>query len=253
MAAHLSYPPGPMLTPICPFKSEFANVLQSQASDRIAVLISNEYEGFSRNGGIGTYFTTLSQNLAEAGWTTILIFCQAKETYRGVSPVPALSFVFSTFEVADVLELSPAHDHLLESVRLDFSFTWQSISNLLLVQAIAHLFPAAHIYVEFPDVNGFAFHTVQAKRAGLLGPNCLIATTMHGCFEWVYEANDSLSVYSWFMTVCDRERQTYEGVDLAFFPSYFLKHKVESYGWKAPAPQSMPYFIPILEPAETTS
>jgi len=235
--------------PLGSFKPEIAQRLQGQASDQIAVLVSNEYEGFSRNGGIGTYYTTLSQKLAEAGWTVILLYCQSKEAYAGDSSVPALSFVFSTYEIADLLDLSPPQQSLLASAQSDFTFTLQSVSSLLFVQAIAHLFPAAKVYVEFPDVNGFAFHTIQARRTGLLSQNCLIATTMHGCFEWVYEANDSLSVYPWFLTVCDRERQTYEGVDLAFFPSYFLKHKVESYGWKASAPQSMPYFIPILADA----
>lgn len=36
----------------------------SQSAKRVALLVTPEYEGIFRNGGIGTYYRTLSERLA---------------------------------------------------------------------------------------------------------------------------------------------------------------------------------------------
>ena len=94
------------------FKQKIAQKLQSIKSENIALLISNEYEGFSRNGGIGTYYTSLSQKLDQAGWCVILILCQSEEFYGGNSHIPALDFVFSTGEAEEVLNLNSEQKYI---------------------------------------------------------------------------------------------------------------------------------------------
>jgi hypothetical protein len=228
------------------WKNKFIDDFKNTNSDKIAVLISNEYEGFSRNGGIGTYYTTLSQKLAADGWLVWLIFCQGKEKFGGKSNVSALRYVFSNAEIEDVLNLSQYHLYLLAEAKQDYYFQYQSIASFFYVQAIAAAFPQSKIYIEFPDVNGFGYHSIQAKKANLLPKNCQIAITIHGCFEWVYEANESINKDDWFNQSCYREQNSFENVDLAFFPSYFLKEKIESFGWKTNHAINRPYFIPIL-------
>jgi hypothetical protein len=232
------------------FKQEIREKLEKLNPEKIAVLVSNEYEGFSSNGGIGTYYTTLSQKLAAAGWDVFLIYCQSKDIFGGQSKVAALKFVFSNYEVEEVLNLTTYHQAILAQVQEDFYFKYQSISSLFYVQAIASTFPNCKIYVEFPDINGFGHHPIQAKQANLLPKNCLIGTTIHGCFEWVFEANDSIIKDDWFNECCYREEHLFANTDLAFFPSYFLKYKLQSYGWKTERAKNMPYFIPII-PAKT--
>ena len=70
--------------------------------------------------------------------------------------------------------------------------------------------------------------------------------TIHGCFEWVFEANDSLTKDPWLLLTAHREQQSFEKTDLAFFPSHFLKSTVKSYGWKTCQAKHMPYFVPII-------
>jgi hypothetical protein len=227
------------------FKSSILPDLKRLEAQNIALLISNEYEGFSRNGGIGTYYTSLSQKLAQAGWAVILILCQSEEKYGGKSHIPALQCIFSTLEIEDILNLSAEYKSILNQAKNDFYFKYQSVSSWLLTQAISTTFKDKKIYVEFPDVNGFGYDTIQAKKANLLGDNCLTAITIHGCFEWVFEANDSINKEDWFDKSCHREQVSYENVDLAFYPSYFLKNKVESFGWQTNHAQNRPYFVPI--------
>lgn len=228
------------------FKNKFLSSFHKDYSQKIAVLVSNEYEGFSRNGGIGTYYTNLSKKLAQAGWDVWLIFCQSQDKFAGKSSVSALKYVFSTSEVTEVLNLTNHHLQMLDEFKYDFYFGYQSLTSAFFAQAIASAFPDSQIYFEFPDVNGFAYHTLQAKNSNLLHNNCRIAITIHGCFEWVYEANDSINTDDWYNQSIYREQYTFENVDLAFFPSYFLKEKIESFGWETNHAQNMPYFVGII-------
>lgn len=232
------------------FKQKIAEKLGSIESENIALLITNEYEGFSRNGGIGTYYTSLSQKLDQGGWCVILILCQSEEIYGGKSDIPALDFVFSTGEAAEVLNLNNEQKLILNESKNDFYFKYQSVSSWLFTQAITNTFKDKKIYIEFPDVNGFGYDTIQAKKSNLLGENCLVAVTIHGCFEWVFEANDSINKDDWFNQSCYREQTTFENVDLAFFPSYFLKNKIETYGWHTSHAHNRPYFV-LIQPVST--
>jgi hypothetical protein len=227
-------------------KPHFRSFFGENSPEKIAVLATNEYEGFSKNGGIGTYYTALSKKLKEADWHTILLLCQSEDRYQGESNIPALNNIFSTGEVEDIVSLQPFHLSMLEKVRSDFYFTYQSIRCLFFIQALATSFPETSIYIEFPEVNSFGYHTIQAKRAGVLPKNCITGVTIHGCYEWVYEANDSINSDRWYTDICFREQQSFEQADLTFFPSYFLKNKVYSYGWNNLQAIHMPYFVPLL-------
>lgn len=228
------------------FQQKFIDNFQQETVDKIAVLVTNEYEGFSRNGGIGTYYTNLSQKLAKTDWQVWLIYCQSQEKFAGKSNVSALKYVFSTSEIEDVLNLTSHHQEILKTVKDDFYFQYQSISSAFFAQAISLAFPHSKIYFEFPDVNGFSYHTLQAKNSKLLHENCRVAITIHGCFEWVYEANDSINTDDWYNHSIFREQYTFENVNLAFFPSYFLKEKITSFGWQTNHAQNMPYFVGII-------
>ncbi len=227
------------------FKSKILQQFQGEDYSKIALLISNEYEGFSRNGGIGTYYTSLSQKMAQAGWAVILIICQNDEKYRGKSHIRALKHIFSVSEVDEILNLTQEHKFILNQAKEDYYFKYQSVGSWLYCQGFSSTFKDSKIYIEFPDVNGFGYDTIQAKKANLLGKNCLTNITIHGCFEWVFEANDSINKEDWFNKSCHREQVAYENVDLAFFPSFFLKNKVESYGWRTNHAHNRPYFVPI--------
>ena len=233
------------------FKHHFLEKF-NQSAQKIALLISNEFEGFSKNGGIGTYYTTLSQKLAADGWYVILLLCQTEADFQGEASLDYLHHVFSTHETEQVLNLQPIHYKILTGTQQDVlgtSFDYQSLCCLFFIQGIVASFPDAVVYVEFPDIWGFGYRTIQAKRTGLLGNSCLIAVTAHGCFQWLREVNSKYTVEQpqWFWQAYHYEQFSYENTDVAYFPSYFLKSKLESYGWKISQAKHLPYFVPIVK------
>lgn len=220
---------------------------------KIAILATNEFENFFQNGGIGTYYNTLSQKLAEDNWYIILLLTQTETNFQGETTLPHINNIFSTQETQQILNLQPIHQQILTLTQqnpLSNNFDYQSFCCLFYTQAIATTFPDAVIYIEFPEIWGFGYRTIQAKQTGLLSKNCLIGVTSHGGFEWLREANSkhTLEHPQWDWKAYHYEQYSYENADITYFPSHFLKSKLESYGWKTSRAKHLPYFIPILEP-----
>lgn len=217
---------------------------------RVALLVTSEYEGIFRNGGIGTYYRTLSEKLAAEGWYVILLLCQNQEQFGGKSHLPALKHIFSSSECRDVLELQPMHLAILSQFR---EWEWVDRENycaLFFAQAIAAAFERSFIYIEFPETLGLGYRTIQAKRAGVLGKHCFTAVTLHSGQEWLLEAHQQYTfpLPDWSLQTSQYEQASFEQADLAFFPSHFLEAKVASYGWKTDHALHLPYFVPELEP-----
>lgn len=233
------------------FKPQFLEKL-NPLPQKVAILLSNEFEGFSHNGGIGTYYTTLSQKLKSDAWYVILLLCQTEVDFQGEASFPDVDCVFSTHEIEQVLNLQPIHYQILSTTQQDEisnSFDYQSFSSLFFTQAVVNTFPDAVIYIEFSEIWGFGYRTIQAKQTGLLGNSCLIGVTSHGSFEWLREVNGQYTTElpQWFWKDYHYEQFSYENADITYFPSYFLKSKLESYGWKTSHAKHLPYFLPILE------
>jgi glycosyltransferase involved in cell wall biosynthesis len=233
------------------FLPQFVEALNTSAQ-KVAILATSEFEGFSKNGGIGTYYTTLSNKLAAEGWYVILLLCHSQEDFQGNSKLPTLQHIFSTGEVERVLDIQPIHQAILSRSQEDSISQWfdyESFCCLFFTQAIVASFPQAVVYVEFPAIWGFGYRTVQAKKSGVLGNSCLVAVTDHGGFEWLRETNSRYAVDHprWFWQAYHYEQYSYDNADLTCFPSYFLNSKVESYGWKTSRAVHLPYFVPSLD------
>lgn len=232
------------------FKAEILNQF-NLSTQKIAVLVSNEFEGFSRNGGIGTYYKTLSQKLAVDGWTIVLLLCQTEAQFQGGSHFGTVHHVFSTHETTQVLNLRLIHQQILSATQqFDSSdrFDYQSFCCLFFMQAIEATFPDAVIYAEFPEIWGFGYRTIQAKQSGWLGTSCLIGVTSHGSFEWLQEINSRYRTEQpdWLWQAYHYEQFSYENADITYSPSHFLKSKLSDYGWKTAHVKHLPYFVPSL-------
>ena len=92
----------------------------------IALLVTTEYEGIFRNGGIGTYYRTLSEKLAKKGCHVVLLLCQSQENFGGESTIPAVKHIFSTSECMNVLELQPTHLSVLSQLQ---DWQWVDYEN----------------------------------------------------------------------------------------------------------------------------
>lgn len=220
----------------------------SQQFGGIALLITPEYEGIFRNGGIGTYYRTLSQNLSKAGLYVILLVCRSEKVFGGVSSIPELQHVFSIGECETVLELLSVQTTILRQLQTWQWIEYESYCSLFFVQAIAYAFPNTYLYIEFPEMLGIGYRTIQAKRSGVLSKNCTVAVTLHSSQEWLQEAHAIHAQHSpkWFLQVSHYEQYSFEQADLAFFLSFFLKEKVEQYGWKTAHAIHLPYCFQVI-------
>jgi glycosyltransferase involved in cell wall biosynthesis len=232
------------------FKPEILDKF-NPSTQKIAILASNEFEGFSKNGGIGTYYTTLSQKLATDGWTIVLLLCQTDIQFQGEPPSQTVHHVFSIHEINQVLNLQPIHQQILSATQktdLGNSFDYQSFCCSFFIQAIAATVQDAVIYAEFPEIWGFGYRTIQAKQSGFLGTNCLIGVTSHGTFEWLQEVNSRYHTEqpNWLWQAYHYEQFSYENANITYSPSHFLKSKLSSYGWKTDHAKHLPYFLPSL-------
>jgi glycosyltransferase involved in cell wall biosynthesis len=230
------------------FKDEIANLFPKQV-EKIALLVSPEYEGYYKNGGIGTYYNSLSQRLKAEGWYVILLLCATEDRFEGKSKVPALDRVFSTTEIAESLTLQPIHQAMLAEAKSDF-FDYQSFCILFFIQALTSCVPVATIYTEFGEMYGYGYRTIQAKQVGLI-PRCVTSVTLHSGHEWIDEANEKFTVpYPQdYWQLCHYEQNSFENADLCFHPSNFIRNKVASYGWNVERAIRLPYFVPAIEPA----
>lgn len=121
---------------------------------RVALLVTPEYEGIFRNGGIGTYYRTLSERLAAEGFYVVVLLCQSQERFGGALTISEIKHIFSTKECQDVLELQPTHLAMLSQSQ---EWEWVDRENycaLFFAQAIATTFPDAYLYIEFPEMMG---------------------------------------------------------------------------------------------------
>lgn len=228
------------------FKDEIASSLPKPI-EKIALLVSSEYEGYYKNGGIGTYYHALSRRLDADGWHVILILCATEDRFQGKSKIPSLKQVFSVIEVEEILTLQPIHQAILAEAKSDY-YDYQSFCIFFFIQALSALYPVAPIYAEFAEMCGYGYRTIQAKQVGLI-PKCVTSVTLHSGHEWIYEANEKFTIPypQYFWQICHYEQNSFENADLSFHPSNFIKNKVKSYGWNVDRAIQLPYFIPPIE------
>ncbi len=221
----------------------------SPKPQQVALLVTPEYEGITRNGGIGTYYRTLSEKLTAAGFYTILLLAQTHQKFGGKSTGTAIEHTFSLGECSEFLDLSSQQESLLLQLQQTSQIEYQNYCTLFFVQAFTQLFSNAYIYIEFPEMLGLGYRTIQAKQAGILSKNCITAVTLHSSQEWMNEAHNQYvsTVPHWFWQTRHYEQYCFENADLAFFLSYFLKKKVEQYGWKTTHSLHLPFCFSVLE------
>jgi len=181
----------------------------------------------------------------------ILVLGMRGADFLGSSPFPEVHHIFSLTQMNASLELSPLQQTMLANAKVT-GLGVESLGCLFYVQAIAQQFPEARIFVEFHEMLGLGYDTIQARQAGMLPENCRIGLTMHSGHEWIYQANERFlpDCANWFEWVVESERLSFEQADLSFHPSQFLKHEVETYHWQTTHAILMPNYISVLPEAD---
>jgi hypothetical protein len=226
-------------------KPEAAAALEPARGRDVALLISSEYEGLYKNGGIGTYFREANRVLCGGGWFTILVNLNEVKASKEQAASHGLNAIFNFIEVEQALHLNPVHQLLLDSSRSSF-YAYRAMVCLLLIEAVARALQGQRVYAEFHDFGGVGYLAAKAKESGFLGPEVVVAVTTHGPQEWVDEASGALigRPGGSFGREAAREEHSFQYADLAMFPSDSLHQIVGSYGWRTGHAIKIPYVIP---------
>jgi hypothetical protein len=229
---------------------EIADALEPARGRDIAILLSTEFEGLYRNGGIGTYYRELNRVLRGAGWYTILFDLNYEPVTGAGSAALGLDHLLCADDFDRILDLDHVHACMLAAARHSH-LEMRGLQCMLLIQALSNAFPGQRLYAEFHEMCGFGYHSAKAKESGWLDPEVVVAVTMHSGHEWLHEANRALISQSneYFINAAAMEEQSFRSADLAMFPSESLHAIVQSYGWRTERAIKIPYFIPVQDHA----
>lgn len=229
------------------FKRKYERELTRHQPKKVALLFTPEYEGIYKNGGIGTYYRILSEALNNEGWYVILLLIFVKEKQIDKSSISTVNQIFTLSSIQETLNLQQTHKDTLSTVSNDV-IDRESFCALFFSQAFAEIYENSMIYAEFPDYLGVGYRTVQGKESQTLKSNLIIGVTLHSCHEWLNEANQKFipNSPSDFLHIAHYEQYSFENADLSFFPSYFLRNKVKSYGWDVEKAIHLPNFVPLI-------
>lgn len=240
-------------------KDKILKILPKSTQNKVAILVASEFEGIFKNGGIGTYYRTLSQKLIQDDWKIILILFNEEEVFQGSSHLPYIYNIVSANSIDQTIALTDFH-HLVLSQFPEWNWIQrEGYLILFFLQALCQYFSEdTNLYIEFQDFWGIGYPTLEAKESNLLKSNTVIATTIHGPHDWIFDVNnrftvDDVNSWKWFFDVSQRERLSFEKSDMPIHLSNFLKERLKGYGWSVDNAIHLPYCFPILEQESSKS
>lgn len=209
----------------------------SGASMNVCV-VSSEFNGPVKNGGIGTATSALLKQLVADGHRVTLLYTLVEENEPVSGDRPWSYWVESLAAEKISLEYLP-HD--------GGYYSWREKSWRVKEFLAASDFDVVY----FNDHHGNSYYSLLAKRAGL-APfsqqlHCIIT---HGSMEWVFDINDQYARQAADLEMIGIERRSVELADVVIGPSSYLLHQYEKYGWRLPA-NTFQHPYPIYQSTET--
>jgi glycosyltransferase involved in cell wall biosynthesis len=203
-------------------------------------VVTSEFDGPTKNGGIGTATSGLVKQLAADGHRVTLLYTSVERGVPASGDKPWSHWV-------ERLEADGVELHF---IRHDADYaSWREKSWRVKDFIGQNQFDLVY----FNDHQGNGYYSLLAKRAGL-SPfaeqvHCVIT---HGSMEWVFDLNDQYAWRARDLELMALERRSVEMADVVIGPSVYLLKTYESYGWKLPTStyhQPYPLFrAAVVEP-----
>jgi GT2 family glycosyltransferase len=205
-------------------------------------IVTPDFVGPVRNGGIGTHCYTLALTLAQAGQRVTVLF-------TGPMEIKSTAHWAKIYAARGIEFLGP------ESWR-SADAAWGRSSLAESMQIYAYLGTRRFDVLHFQDWQAAGFHSIQARRTLGEFATSLITVTLHAPTEWQAEG-----MQLWPEAPVEaaalgyRERYCCEFADLVISPSQAMFDWCEAHGWRlAPRRLRLPCCIEpgaTLQPAYT--
>ncbi len=186
-------------------------------------IASQEFAGPSRNGGIGTAYTSLARALADAGHEVTCLHVDGRhvaaeemqqwiKTYKShgitLTPLPEIT--------KPVLNGSPRFVKSFET------FQWLRKHDRFDV-------------IHFPECEAPGYHTLAARQQGLAFGRSAICVGLHSMNAWVKTANREYLNEVSDLGLDFMERQSVALADMVVSPSRYLLEWIAARGWQLPS------------------
>ena len=189
-------------------------------------LVTTEFHGLFKNGGIGTANTGLALTLARAGFDVTVAFADADENGPRVKEGNFLELQATYHQLGITLDFVPASRLITKAFEDP-----RSASYCVYLYLKQHEFDVVY----FNDCGGHGYYSLLAKRVGVFRNAPLMYVVAHGPQEWVLELN---SLRYWdrspIITAYMEERSA-ALADALISPSQYLVDWMTSHGWVMPA------------------
>jgi len=199
-------------------------------------IVSSEFLGPFRNGGIGTAYTKLAELLCEAGHDVTLLYTNGRFTVA--EPIEHWVADFRKRGIALVpLPDSPVH--------LCSASPSTSVSHRVYLWLRDYdRFDIVH----FPEYLGHGYYALAAQRQGLILQRAATVVGLHASTSWVRQVNESLARDEADLEGDFLERRSAELGDVVWSPSHYMAHWVREHGWNLPElTHVQPYVVPRAE------
>lgn len=200
------------------YTPEQVNEATVPSKSKIA-LVTLEFEGPFRNGGIGTAYTGLARALALAGHEVTVLYCGPN-----LSDVPVEDWIKHYAASGIRLEFLPPARHPLP----DLDGRWKSY----------------HVYewlkgrefeiVHFHELAGLGYYSMVAKKQGLGFQRTSFIVGLHSPITWVREASNAFSQWQAELENDFMEEQSVKLADVVISPSAYMFDWIQDHHWELP-------------------
>ncbi len=214
-------------------------------------VVSSEFLGPVKNGGIATATSALIKLLAADGHRVTLLYTLVENG----KPTNAAEHDSSGREKSWQHWVDELADHKIALAYIPHDGGYEDyLRKSWLVKEFLGRQDFDLVY--FDDWHGLAYYSVLAKRAGL-APfsgqlHCVIT---HASKEWVCSINEQHIRSIADLEVCGLERRSIELADVVIGPSRYLLREYKQYGWRLPKQtfhQPLPIVTDSIEPSDET-
>lgn len=183
---------------------------------RIA-LVTAEFDGPTRNGGVGTAFRELAETLREGGHSVSVLF--AGPFHHGDGEYWSRTLGIEGIEFCALSAAEAA----------DYHGRWRAVSADVCRWLKRRSFDVVH----FHEWLGYGLKTVLAKAGGEAFASTVLCTTLHSPTQWIDAGNEETASAE-KGEISRAEQFCVEHADVVLSPSRYMLEHVLSRGWKVP-------------------
>jgi tetratricopeptide (TPR) repeat protein/glycosyltransferase involved in cell wall biosynthesis len=207
-----------------------ANVDLKEISKLRLCIVTPDFVGFVRNGGIGTSFYHTAQIFSQAGAAVTVVYCNKVGALDSSQRDTLLQkFAAEGIEVQDLL--SRYGEEIANKFYPNDIFTVSSYLVYRFLKANQHKYDV----ILFPEWRGIGYYSILAKRQGLTFEHAALCVQVHSSSLWHALNNQAEGFSETDIHMFQMERGSVQYADYVISPTQYLLNWKQQHGFKLPS------------------